>query len=76
LGGAAGRDLAYIDCDDLTAGTLDAVDELGLRREVAEQPIEIGRCDDVGGGALDGCDCLAQARRSSSALPPLTSSSS
>ena len=70
------RDLADVDGEDRAAGVLDAVDDLGLYRERADEPVEVGDDDDVRVAGLDELDGAAEAVTRSSGAPPETSSSS
>ena len=48
LAGAAVRDLADVDGEDRAARPLDALDDLGLDGERADEPVEVRDDDDVG----------------------------
>ncbi len=61
LAGAAVRDLPDVDGEDRAAGPLDALDDLGLNRERADEPVEVGDDDDVRLASLDHLDGAAEA---------------
>ena len=61
LAGAAVGDLADIDREHLTAGSLDAVDQLALDFQAATKPVEVCGHDDLGLAGLNALNGRPQA---------------